>query len=257
MVEGRTWCSAHERRAKACMANKIFFIFLFLFFLNLSSCSNQNISQNNLNNPDNLKKAVSLNIQLGFNYFNLKHNNLAREKFQKALDLNPNSPSANSAMGYFLWKVGDLNSAQNFYNKAYLLAPKDPDVLNARGVFLCETANHNLNQIQAQAQIQEAVSDFLTAAKTPGFLAVGVTYQNAGSCVYQYKNLKNNYLKQAQIYFQKALLEDNLLPLADLRLAEIYFEQKDLKQAQIYLNKFNDIADPVPESVDLEKRLKI
>lgn len=237
---------------------KIFLIFfnilMLLFFLNLSSCANKNnLSPDNLN-PDNLNKAVSLNIQLGFHYFNLNQNDLARAKFQKALDLNKNSPSANSAMGYFLWKVGDLNSAQNFYNQAYFLAPEDPDVLNARGVFLCETAGQNLNQINLK-QIQEAVSNFLQAAQTPGFQAVGVTYQNAGSCLYQYKNIKNNYLIQAQAYFQKALLEDNLLPLADLRLAEIYFDQKDFKKSKFYLNQFNAIADPTPESVDLQKNL--
>jgi len=241
------------------MLNKIFLIFLNIFiflnilnFLNLSGCANsQNINSQNINQT-NLNKAVSLNIQLGFQYFNLNQNNLAREKFQKALDLSPNSPSANSAMGYFLWKVGDINSAQDFYNKAYLLAPNDPDVLNARGVFLCEVGLENPDKNQSKNQIQEALNNFSQAVKSPGFLAVGLTYQNRAQCLYQNKNLA-----QAEIDFKKALLEDPLLPLANLRLAEISYSQKDFKQAKVYLNQFESMADPVPESVRLETVLGV
>ncbi len=213
-------------------------IFLGIFFvLLISGCATS--SPNKISNPS---QAAHLNAVLGMQYFALHENLLAQEKLQKALELDPNSPEANSAMGYYLWKIGQSDQAKIYYSKASYLAPNDPDILNAEGVYLCGTG-----------EFKSGIQSFLKAAQIPGFLALGLTYQNAGSCAYESGDPE---LKTRSInYFQKALQADPLLPLADLRLAELYFDQKNLAQARIYLKRFNDIADPTEESRYLEKQM--
>lgn len=212
-----------------------------LFCILISSCafSSDFNSGSNFKNLSQAQKdqAAVLNTELGMHYFSIHENSLAQEKLEQALRLSPNLPEANDAMGYYLWKVGQVDQAKMYYQKAYQLAPHDPKVLNARGVYLCETGHP-----------EEGLQSFLEAVKTPGFLAVGVTYQNAGDCAYQFgsKDLANQNL--AIEYFEAALKEDPLLPLADLRLAELYKAQNNLPKAHYYLQRFNNIADPTPES---------
>ena len=206
---------------------------LFMLSVLLSSCVST--SQTQIQKD----QAVRLNTELGMRYFSLNQNTLAETKLEKALSLDPNSPEANDAMGYFLWKTGQIDQANFYYQKAYSLAPKDPEVLNARGVYLCETG-----------QSKPGIEAFISAAKTPGFLALGLTYQNAGDCAYLAGD-QNSAIE----YFEQALKSDPLLPLADLRLAGLYKTQNNLPKAKYYLDRFNHIADPTPESREIAKKL--
>lgn len=198
-------------------------------------------ASSDLNSQQDKAQAAHLNTELGMQYFALHDNILAQEKLQKALVLDPQSAEANAAMGYFLWKTGQPDQAKAYYQTAIYLSPNDPGILNAEGVYLCGIGKPELG-----------IQDFLKAVKTPNFSGIGLTYQNAGVCAYQSGSVHDS---EAKFYFQKALLADSLLPLADLKLAEIYFSEKNYSKAEFYLKQFNQIADPTAESQALSARL--
>jgi len=219
----------------------IFFIIFIFFILNLSRCTESTISPSPKNHSNALQQAALINTQLGMAYFSQGKTMLAEAKLSQALSQFPNSPEVNDAMAYVLWKTGELAQARVYYQKAEKLAPKDPYVENAEGVFLCETGDFSLG-----------IQQFDQALAAPHFFAKGLTAQNAGSCAYLEKNAP-----LAMTYFLKALSEDPALPLSDLRLAELYFNNKNYPRAKFYLSKFNAIADPTPESKKLSAMLLV
>lgn len=197
----------------------------------LCACSKSSTKSSQV--PGRAISAARLNVRLGMNYLQQHRNDIAKAKLLKALALSPKLPEANFAMGYYLFKTGNLKQAEQYYQKAYKLAPNDPDVLNSYGVFLCETDRY-----------KKAEKLFIKATKAPLFTAVGLTYQNAGSCAYIH-----NHLKAASSYFKQALKQDPRLPLPYLRLAQISFNEKQYQRAGHYLNQFNRLADPTIDSL--------
>lgn len=202
-----------------------------MMLLALAACSK--LSEKSSEIALNTTKAARLNVHLGMSYLDQKRNDIAKAKLLKALALAPNLPEANFAMGYYLFKVGQQKKAKTYYEKAYQLAPKDPDVLNSYGVFLCETGHY-----------QKGEKLFLEAAKIPAFTAVGLTYQNAGSCAYIHQKWQT-----AKKYFKESARQDPRLPLPYLRLAQINFKEQNYGIAREYLNQFNLLADPTIESL--------
>lgn len=205
----------------------------------LSSCASHPPKNINELSPAAKVKAARINIQLGMAYLENKQNQLAKGKLLRALEIAPQLPESHYALGYYYLELKEPKKAKPYYEQASKLAPNNPHVLNSYGVFLCATG-----------QYEQAEKAFLNAASQPKFTAVGLTYQNAGDCAYQYKD--NTH---AMVYFKKANEIDPRLPVPLLRLAEINFAQGKLKLAEQYLTAFNDIADPTVESLSLGVKL--
>src|SRR6202041_2385446 len=82
--------------------------------------------------------ASTYNTQLGIAYLRQGDVPLAKEKLDRALQENPDSPKVHSARAMLFDRMGETKLADSEYQTALHLAPDDPDVSNNYAVYLCQ-----------------------------------------------------------------------------------------------------------------------
>ena len=182
-----------------------------------------------------MTKVADINVRLGLDYVEQGKMRQAKGKLLLAIKQAPKDPAPWYAMGYFNEKVGLIDQANKDYKKAVKLAPKDGRAQNNYGTFLCRIK-----------QYDAAIKQFITAAREPGYLDAGGTYENAGLCA-----LAKEDNREALQFFHTALKSDPNLPTATFFLAKISFERGDFQTAENYLRRFDDISEPTLQSLKL------
>ena len=172
------------------------------------------------------KAAADLNAQLGLAYMERGNNQEAQKKLLHALELNPDSASANHYIAELYRKLGKNREAEKHYRKALSLTPTDPMVLNNYGVFLC-----------SQHRLDEALDKFLTAVKQPFYKTPEVAYDNAGLCALQIPDEA-----KAEEYFRSALRVNPHMLDALYELANISYKQRRYLHARAFVQRYLDEA---------------
>lgn len=218
------------------------FAFIVIFALCIQACSSSTEStevplpvQADANNPE----AAAYNTQLGIGYLREGEYSKAKAKLILAQKQDPTSPEVWDALAFYSEATGDLATAEKDYLKAIQLAPKKGSALNNYGVFLCK-----------QGRYQASLAYFVKANQDPDYLNVAATYENAGLCAEEIPNKA-----VAQSYFIQALKNNPALPTSSLELGEIYFNQGQYEVANRYLQRYNALSKPSPESLWLDARL--
>jgi len=187
-------------------------------------CSTTN---NPLQQESNPKTAANLNAQLGLAYMEQGDDEEALKKLQHALELDPDSASANHYIA-------------ELYRKALSLSPKDPMLLNNYGVFLC-----------SQKHLKEALKKFNAAVKQPFYKTPEVAYTNAGLCALQIPDEA-----QAEAYFRSALRVNPRMPDALYELADLSYKQQNYLHARAFVQRYMDAAPPSPQILWLAVRVE-
>jgi type IV pilus assembly protein PilF len=188
----------------------------------------------------NPKTAADLNAQLGLAYMQKGNNEEALKKLKHALELNPDSASANHFIAELYRKLGKSHEAETHYRKAMSLTPSDPMLLNNYGVFLC-----------SQGRLGEAVKKFLAAVKQPFYKTPEVAYANAGLCALQIPDTA-----KAEEYFRSALRLNPRMPDALYELADLNFKQQKYLHARAFVQRYLDVAEPNPQILWLAVRVE-
>ncbi len=184
----------------------------------LNSDSNKHIGPN--------REAAEINVQLGANYLREGELQIADQKLRRALKQDPTLPMAHWVFALLQEELGEDNLAENHFRKAINLDPKDPSARNNYGTFLCK-----------QDRVEEAVSQFLTAAENPLYRNAGSAYTNAGICV-----LKKPDVVKAEEFFQKAIEINPEHRSALYRLAQLSFERQEYPQTMHYIQRYEKTA---------------
>lgn len=190
--------------------------------------------------PSNPQTAADANAQLGLAYMEQGNNEEAMKKLKHALELEPNSASANHYIAELYRKLGENRKAEEHYRKALAVTPKDPMLLNNYGVFLC-----------SQRHLDKAIKRFLAAVKQPFYKTPEVAYNNAGLCALQIPDTK-----KAEEYFRSALrlnphMSDPLFELADLS-----YKQEKYLHARAFVQRYLDVAKPNPQILSLAVKVE-
>ncbi|WP_231910619.1 type IV pilus biogenesis/stability protein PilW [Candidatus Nitrosoglobus terrae] len=189
--------------------------------------------------PD-MQRAAKINTQLGVEY--LKQGNLeqALKKLERAIEEDPNLPSAYNALALLRQRLGQNKEAEKEFHRAIKLDSTNSEAQNNYGVFLYE-----------QGRYQEAENHFLEAIKNPFYSTPALAYENAGSAAQ-----KSGDDEKAETYYRKALqLEPNLAESL-YHLAEISFKQDRYQNAQKYLQRHQIVARPTARSLWLSVRVE-
>lgn len=214
-----------------------------LISLLLISCSSKEqrppVLSKDLSDSEVISRASDLNIQLGMAYLQEERLDLARLKFRRALELEPDSAKAYCSMGYYYEKAGDRDQAKVSYEQAFQLSPEDPAIQNSYGVFLCRMGEYRFGETL-----------LLKAASHPHFEQVGLAYQNAAFCF-----AKEGDSDQAIVYFKKAIAHNPRLVASYFELANTYFSVQNYKESDYYFKQFNARANPTPQSLELGIKL--
>lgn len=185
------------------------------------------------------EKAAAINVDLGSGYLAQGNLEMAKIKFEKALQQNPRLSAAHSGYALLMSRLGEMSKAQKHFKKALQLDPRDSGTLNNYGTFLC-----------SQNKFKEAEKQFMAALKDPLYKTPEFAYTNAGRC-----GLKNKDLAQAEAYFGKALQANPQFPDALFEMANLQYTQRKYGQANGYLQKFERYGTHTPASLWLAVRV--
>jgi type IV pilus assembly protein PilF len=188
----------------------------------------------------NPQTAAHLNAELGLAYMEQGNNEEALKKLKHALELNPDSASANHYIAELYRKLGKTREAETHYRKALSLTPSDPMLLNNYGVFLC-----------SQQRLDEALEKFQAAVKQAFYKTPEVAYDNAGLCALQIPDTA-----KAEEYFRNALRLNPRMPDALYELADLSFKQGKYLHARAFVQRYLDVAKPNPQILWLAVRVE-
>lgn len=202
------------------MKIQTFFALLLISAL-LSACAG-----NTRNAASGGDEAAEINMRLGLNYMQRGDYEFALEKLEKALQQDPNLPSAHNTIALLYQRLREVEKAEHHFNKAVDLAPEYSEAQNNYGAFLCQ-----------QQRYDEAEERFLIAVENPLYQSVAQAYENAGLCAMQ-----DGDIAKAEGYFRRALQFEPTLGKSLLQMAEISYQQQNYLQARGYVQRFHDAA---------------
>jgi type IV pilus assembly protein PilF len=214
-----------------------------IVFLALPACSSTTPTQATPSAAEikNTKiQTAKINAQLGIAYLERHDVQRARQKLLMAMDEAPNIPETWYSMAYLLEATGDTDKANEYYKKAIQIAPDRGDAQNNYGTFLCRNKHY-----------QDAVNHFLIAANNIRYLDAADAYENAGLCA-----LKIPDQSRAYTYFERAVMQNPSRPVSLFKLAELNYKKGRYQLAKINLDKFEEIATPTKQSLELRTQLE-
>lgn len=202
--------------------------------VSLSACATTGTSTEALqggdDRPDTLAETF---VKLGIGYMQQGQRELALGKLQRALELDPNLPSAHNAIAILYERLGQTELASRHYQRAVSLGPQDSNAHNNYGTFLC---NRN--------ELDRAEEQFLLALKNPLYATPELAYENAGQCA-----LRKPDLAKAETYFRSALQLNPKLASSLYQMSVINHERGDYLPARAYLQRYTEVASHTPQSL--------
>lgn len=166
--------------------------------------------------------AAEYNYELGRNYLQNEKFELARDRLERAIEIDPRMAKAYMALGMTYEALDNLRLATDSYEKAVRIAPRDFNILNSYAVFLCN-----------QQDYTGARRYFDRAANHPENDDAERTFTNAGLCMVQQPDLE-----AAEAFFREALEHKSTYGEALLQLCLLKFRQQDYLGARAFLQRF-------------------
>jgi type IV pilus assembly protein PilF len=193
----------------------------------LSACGTTSHSTHAVNQRD----AAAYNTQLGLDYMNQGDLARAKDKLDRAVKENPDSPDVHSARGQLFERMGDVKQADEELRTALRIAPNDPRMQNNYAVYLCQNG-----------RTDEGVKRFMTAAHNPLYNTPEAAYTNAGVCLRAAKRDD-----EARADFVRALQQKPNFDEAAFQLANLQFQHGELPAARAGIDNFIDAYQATPD----------
>lgn len=212
---------------------------MMLSLLLVTACA----TQHGGSKTENERRPAELNTQLGLAYMEQGKRELALQKFNLALEIDPNYPAAHHYLAELYRQLGQLDNAEKHYHLALSFLPDDPMLNNNYGVFLCQGDNH-----------AEAIKYFLRALNQPFYKTPEVAYKNAGLCAMKIPDYVN-----AEAYLRAALAANPNMAPALYGMAVINLRQEKYLMARAFLQRYFELESPAAQSlwlgVQIESKL--
>lgn len=167
-------------------------------------------------------EAAEYNYELGRSYLQKGSYELARDRLERALQIDPRMGKAQMALGMTYEGLGNQRLATEAYEQAVRLAPKDFTILNSYAVFLCK-----------QKEYSEARRYFDKAANHPENDFAEQTLTNAGLCMMQKPDVA-----EAESFFRQALERKTTYGEALLQLCLLKYQQRDYLGSRAFLQRY-------------------
>lgn len=186
------------------------------------------------------KKSAQANAELGLRYMLQGKNDIALEKFKRALEHDPKSAVTHHYMAELYRRLEEYDDADDHYRRAIDLDAEDSNVHNNYGVFLC-----------SRKKYKQAEKEFLAVLENPVYAGRAQTLENLGTCMRE-----SGDVAKAEAYFRKALAADPRLVKSLFAMADISFAAGNALSARAYLQRFGELAPHNPESLWLGIRVE-
>jgi len=185
--------------------------------------------------------AAEINVSLGQSYMRQGKLEIAKQKLERALQLDPKLPDAHTVIAVLYEQINDTASAAKHYQRAAELAPKSGVVNNNYGTYLCK-----------QGQYERADAYYARALQDPFYDTPAVALANRGACALRWKKPQ-----LAEESFRKALLLSPNQPDALLSLAEILYQKGDYFRARAFVQRHEGLSSPRPDALLLGRNVEL
>lgn len=186
------------------------------------------------------REAAELQVKLGRGYLEQGDLEIAMEKLQRALQLDPRSVDAHTLLAVLNERIGRREQADGFYRKAERLAPDNGEVNNNLGAFLCGGGRY-----------QEADAYFVKALADPFYRSPATALTNAGVCA-----VKAGNAVRAEDYFRRVLAIQPDSATALFELARMNHVRGDSLRARAFLQRLEAVLPGDPLVLDLGRRIE-
>ncbi|MBT8085030.1 MAG: type IV pilus biogenesis/stability protein PilW [Woeseia sp.] len=139
--------------------------------------------------PASNEEAANQYYQLGARYFRNGTYELARDRLQRAIELDPELAVAHSTLALTYERLDNMRLAAEYYESAVKVQPDSIDARNSYAVFLCR-----------QRRFDDANKQFERIRRIDDLNAPEIMLTNAGVCMVQKPDLD-----LAETYFREAL----------------------------------------------------
>ncbi|MGQ0502252.1 MAG: type IV pilus biogenesis/stability protein PilW [Panacagrimonas sp.] len=189
--------------------------------------------------PD-FKEAARINTELGTAYTRNGDLDLALDKFDRALDQDPELAAAHAGIAFVYVRRGEPQRAEEHYLRALQLDARDAATRNNFAVFLC-----------GQNRGREADRQFQEAANDPRYGEPEKAWTNAGVCARRVPDLD-----RAEGYFRKALAIRPEFAEALAQMASLSAERGDYLHARAFLQRYEKVAPPSVQMLALGAQIE-
>jgi type IV pilus assembly protein PilF len=194
-------------------------LFISVLVLALSAC----VTTSNSSLTDNAdpKVAVERYVQLGLEYIKRNELHRARKHLNRAIEINPNDASANSALGLVYHQEGEYEQAEKLFLVAIESGQNYTRGRSYYGAFLYSAERH-----------QEALDQFLIAANDTEYEGRSQIFSNIALCY-----LKLDMKQEAIDAYTKTLRLDRTNGRALSGITELLIQIENFDQAKNYYNR--------------------
>jgi len=181
------------------------------------------------------KNAASINVQLASGYMRRGDLRVAKEKLEKAIELDSKYVPAYTTLAVLMTMLNQPVEAENYYLEALSLDSRDPNLHNNYGTFLCGIG-----------KFEEAIEQFETTLNNQFYKTPEVAHANIGYCLLQAENPDYNKVEKN---LRKALKRRPNMPSAMLAMGELGLATKKYLMARAYTQRYHSIVKPSAESL--------
>ncbi|MFC4727510.1 type IV pilus biogenesis/stability protein PilW [Coralloluteibacterium thermophilus] len=186
------------------------------------------------------QRAAETNVGLARGYLERGEPEVALQRLNRALELDPGSADAHTMIAVVYEQVGRPHLAERHYERATRLAPNDGGVLNNYGAWLCR----NGRAAEADAWFARALDD-------PFYRSPGAALANAGACALQAGNQA-----RAEEYFRRAveLRPDDAHALE--QLARLSYARGEYLSARAFIERRKGAGPATADTLELGGRIE-
>jgi type IV pilus assembly protein PilF len=186
------------------------------------------------------RNRARVHTELAAAYYDSGNTAVALEEVRRATSADSSYAPAYGMQGRVYMELKENKLADESFARALRLSPNDPDINHGYGWFLCQTGHE-----------KESIRYFQQAIRNPLYAAPWRSYSAAGVC-----SLRQDDVKEADEFFQRALRLEPDEPTAMLKLAGIRYRQGRMEEARRLVTRYNKTQTPSAESLWLGLRIE-
>ncbi len=186
-----------------------------------------------------MRKRASAHTELGGAYFQERKWAIALEEASQAIRDDDTFGPAHALRGLIYMETRNVVEARASFDRALALSPGDSELLNSIGWFECQLGDMN-----------RALELFSRVKQDPFYSTPYKPLMNEGLCL-----KKIGRVGEAQQSLMQALRVRPDLLMAHQALAEIYFADNKMRDAEQYVNNAISLGNPSPDTLLLAARV--
>lgn len=186
------------------------------------------------------QSAAEIQVKLGRGYMQQGQFEVAHQKLEAALELDPKSVDGHTLMAVLYERINRPKLSEKYYRRAVELDPEDGSTNNNFGAYLCGLGRH----AEADVYFKRALDD--PFYKTPETAA-----SNAGVCAARAKNYA-----LAEEYFRRSLKANPNDPGTLYEMALLSYRKEDFLRARAFMQRFEAAGQPDAAALDLAAQIE-